>query len=41
VGVFATLDDARLGAERLRERYPKAAAAAPAPPGFATPRSFA
>ena len=41
VGVFATLDDARLGAERLRERYPKAAAAGPAPPGFATPRSFA
>ena len=33
--------DARLAAERLRERYPKAAAAAPAPPGFAAPRSFA
>jgi 4-diphosphocytidyl-2-C-methyl-D-erythritol kinase len=40
-GVFGTLEDARLAAEALRERYPKAAAAGPAPPGFATPREFA
>jgi 4-diphosphocytidyl-2-C-methyl-D-erythritol kinase len=40
VGVFEMLEDAKLAAERLRERYPKAAAAGPAPPGFATPRSF-
>jgi 4-diphosphocytidyl-2-C-methyl-D-erythritol kinase len=41
VGVFPTLDDAKLAAEALRERYPKAAAAHPAPPGFAAARSFA
>jgi 4-diphosphocytidyl-2-C-methyl-D-erythritol kinase len=40
-GVFATLEEARLAAEALRDRHPKAAAAGPAPPGFATPRSFA
>jgi 4-diphosphocytidyl-2-C-methyl-D-erythritol kinase len=40
-GVFTSLEDARLAAEALRERYPRAAAAAPAPPGFATPREFA
>jgi 4-diphosphocytidyl-2-C-methyl-D-erythritol kinase len=40
-GVFNTLDEAKLAAEALRDRYPKAAATAPAPPGYATPRSFA
>jgi 4-diphosphocytidyl-2-C-methyl-D-erythritol kinase len=41
VGVFETLADAKLAAERLRARYPKAAAAGPAPRGFAAARSFA
>ena len=41
VGVHETLDDAKLAAERLRARYPKAAAAGPAPRGFAAARSFA
>jgi 4-diphosphocytidyl-2-C-methyl-D-erythritol kinase len=40
-GVFATLDAAKLAAEALRERHPRATAAAPAPPGFAAARSFA
>jgi hypothetical protein len=39
--VFETLDAAKLAADRLRDRYPKAAATAPAPAGYATPRSFA
>jgi 4-diphosphocytidyl-2-C-methyl-D-erythritol kinase len=40
-GVFATLGDAKLAAGALRERHPKAAAVAPAPAGYAKPRSFA
>jgi 4-diphosphocytidyl-2C-methyl-D-erythritol kinase len=40
-GVFTTLDEAKLAAAALRDRYPKAAAVAPAPAGYANPRSFA
>jgi len=40
-GVFPTLDDAKLAAAALRERHPKVAAVAPAPAGYAKPRSFA
>jgi 4-diphosphocytidyl-2-C-methyl-D-erythritol kinase len=40
-GLFGSLDEAKLAAGDLRERYPKAAAAAPAPRGYAAPRAFA
>jgi 4-diphosphocytidyl-2-C-methyl-D-erythritol kinase len=41
VGVFDTLEDAKLAAAALREQYPRAAAAGPAPRGLTAPRSFA
>jgi len=40
-GMFPTLDDAKVAVAALRERHPKAAAVAPAPAGYAKPRSFA
>ena len=40
-GMFPTLDDAKVAVAALRERHPRAAAVAPAPAGYAKPRSFA
>jgi 4-diphosphocytidyl-2-C-methyl-D-erythritol kinase len=44
IGVFAgeqAEDDARRAAEALRDRHPRALAAAPAPRGYGAPRAFA